>query len=251
MTIDWASAKKYAELVQVAGQVITGDYTDALKTDIQALGYSFLEPILGNDFHGVTATFGFIALSSDKECVCALRGTAVKDFLEWLDDIEAVPVPSPFGHGFVHLGFKDVYGSLRLKQQSSAAILSVATFTESLFATGRATSLTTAGHSLGGALATMVALAVKTARPHDAVNSYTFASPRMGDHDFMTSYDFLLRDSTYRVENCFDAVPNLPTNPPYEHVNTKFRVVGEILEPIWKQHELATYLALVEKHLPE
>jgi Lipase (class 3) len=264
VNIDWSKAKLHAQLVQIAGQVTSGDYSVAVQANIQALGYSFLESIIGNDFHGVTATFGFVALakqSSDAsgqvvsggECVCALRGTAVKDLLEWLDDIDAIPVPSPFGHGVVHLGFKDVYNSLRLMRRgpnwSSAASISAGQYIDSLFATGQATSAVITGHSLGGALATLVTMEVKTAKPFSEVQSYTFASPRVGDHAFMNWYDLPLRDWTYRVENCFDAVPNLPTNPPYEHVNTKFRVVGDFLEPVWKQHELGTYLALIEKHL--
>lgn len=254
MEIDWAKAKKYAQLVQVAGKVVTGDYSEELKKEIQDLGYSFLEPIFGNDFHGVEATFGFVAISDIKECVCALRGTAVKDFLEWLDDIEAIPVPAPFGYGsgLVHLGFKNVYGSLRLKHgvPEPVAVVSVFEYLKSLFATKQAVDLTTTGHSLGGALATLLVA------DFDALNkssvcpvSYTFASPRVGDHGFMVWYDDSLRDDTYRVENCFDVVPNLPTNPPYEHVNTKFRVVGNFFEPVWKQHELATYLELIEKNI--
>ena len=80
-------------------------------------------------------------------------------------------------------------------------------------------SLTICGHSLGGAIATLVALdvAANTAAPFNNPTVYTYASPRTGDHDFAVKYHQTVT-TTYRFVDTVDLVPKLPGIFPYRHV---------------------------------
>jgi hypothetical protein len=67
-----------------------------------------------------------------------------------------------------------------------------------------------AGHSLGGALATLSARHVEAMdyfRADQPLSLYTFASPRVGDPVFAQSFQ---RTETFRVANSEDLVPNIP-----------------------------------------
>jgi len=84
------------------------------------------------------------------------------------------------------------------------------------------TSLTICGHSLGGALATLLALdvAVNTTEPAFKCPSvYTYASPRTGDPSFVNVYNHVV-PNTLRIANRIDLVPKLPLPPLYEHVDS-------------------------------
>lgn len=65
-----------------------------------------------------------------------------------------------------------------------------------------------AGHSLGGAIASLIALRVLTEfNIHPSV--YSFGEPRVGDYNFSVVYDKLISDS-WRVVHHNDAVAHLP-----------------------------------------
>eukprot|EP00002_Diphylleia_rotans_P024548 TRINITY_DN4856_c0_g1_i14.p1 TRINITY_DN4856_c0_g1~~TRINITY_DN4856_c0_g1_i14.p1 ORF type:complete len:463 (+),score=75.72 TRINITY_DN4856_c0_g1_i14:79-1467(+) len=76
------------------------------------------------------------------------------------------------------------------------------------------------GHSLGGALASIMALEMKCMFNEMRVISYTFGSPRVGNLMFASLYDKLVPE-TYRVVNYQDFVPNVP------RVVTFFKHVGK------------------------
>jgi predicted lipase len=63
-----------------------------------------------------------------------------------------------------------------------------------------ATSVTVCGHSLGGALATLLTLDVGLNTSCRTPTAYTYASPRTGDHIFAGSYNAAI-PSSYRIEN--------------------------------------------------
>ena len=83
------------------------------------------------------------------------------------------------------------------------------------------------GHSLGAALATIAGLHISRTleaigqREKAEIISYTFASPRVGNHDFAKECN--MRFMTYRIANSEDAVPGVPP--------AVFRFIGEEMIP--------------------
>ncbi len=158
-------------------------------------------------------------------------------------------VPSPVSgvHGFTEDGFTTVYRSLRIAQVdgSDRALAAI----KSCLDTGVATSVTVCGHSLGGALATLLTVDVAVNTSCKTPVSYTFASPRVGDHLFASSYNAAI-SSSYRIANRQDLVPKLPTilPLPYEHVNTRYELnplANQVNPTIVCMHHLTTYLWLM------
>ncbi|NRA67780.1 MAG: lipase family protein [Pseudobacteriovorax sp.] len=92
-----------------------------------------------------------------------------------------------------------------------------------------------AGHSRGGAMASLFALAaVKNGLPVHQV--YSFGQPRFGDLAFNRFVDSTLDNRFFRVENFNDITPNLP--PPKEQAT---EIANMVLEnkPLIKEQNLA------------
>lgn len=115
------------------------------------------------------------------------------------------------------------------------------------------TSVTICGHSLGGALATLLALDVAVNTPFfPAV--FTYASPRTGDSQFVAVYNHAVPNTT-RIANRVDLVPKLPLPPLYEHVLGLYDLSSVTLAPpaflikpdIASQHILTSYLFLLSR----
>lgn len=255
LPINWNTAIQYANLVEIAESVQPdGSYTPDVVNTIKAAGYSFLQTIYGDDLAtdidphaGDIVTFGFLAVSDAKELVAVIRGTDT--ILEWLHDGSFLMVPCPItgAHGFTEDGFTAVYRSLRIGQANGSP--STRDSIKSYLDTGAATAVTVTGHSLGGALATYLTLDVALNTSCRAPITYTFASPRPGDHTFAGAYNAVIA-SSYRVANREDLVPKLPPilPLPYEHVNTQFELVPPyhaINPTIPCMHHLTTYLWLM------
>lgn len=66
------------------------------------------------------------------------------------------------------------------------------------------------GHSLGGALAKLCALAIEKVTPGRVAAVHTFGQPRVGNRAFAYTYNAALRDRTFRWINQEDIVPRLP-----------------------------------------
>ena len=76
----------------------------------------------------------------------------------------------------------------------------------------RSSSLTICGHSLGGALVTLLALDVAANTTFKNPTVYTYASPRTGDPSFASTYNQVVTN-TFRIANRIDLVPKLPFPP--------------------------------------
>lgn len=172
-------------------------------------GYSLVTTIYADDITDGDPTyfkFGFIARSGS-DVVVAIRGT--EGILEWIRDIEFRPVPFAAypAAGSVEHGFLDFYESFHTGPSSASP--KVVDAISALVDAGGVTSLRITGHSLGSALATM--LAIDIAGHGVFVNPvvYTFASPRVGDKTFAGQYDRLITTS-WRTANLMDIVTALP-----------------------------------------
>ena len=259
LPINWTTAIQYAVLVKIAESVApTGSYGQNEIGAIGNTGYTFLQTLYGDDLAtdidphvGDVVTFGFLAVSASKELVAVIRGTDT--ILEWLHDAEYLMVPCPItgSHGFSEDGFTAVYRSLRMGQANGTptAVASMKSYLDS----GSATSVTICGHSLGGALATLLTLDVGLNTSCHAPTAYTFASPRTGEYLFAGAFNASI-PTHYRVVNRQDLVPKLPPilPLPYEHVNTYFELVPppDAINPtIPCMHHLTTYLWLMSQQV--
>lgn len=257
LPINWNTAIQYAVLVKIAESVApTSSYGPNEIGAIGNAGYTFLQTLYGDDLAtdmdphiGDVVTFGFLAVSAAKELVAVIRGTDT--ILEWLHDASYLMVPCPIvgSHGYSEDGFTAVYRSLRIGQTNGtlAAVASIKSYLDS----GSATSVTVCGHSLGGALATLLTIDVALNTSCHAPTAYTFASPRTGEHLFAAAFNATVA-SHYRIVNRQDLVPKLPPllPLPYEHVNTFFELVpppDKINPTIPCMHHLTTYLWLMSQ----
>ena len=139
----------------------------------------------------VTRTRGFVGVCDDY-AVLAFRGTDPVTLPNWLTDVVVRLVEREEYDGRVHHGFSSV---LRRTWDKVEDVLEKAG-DKPLFLTG---------HSMGGALAVLTACRLaKIGRP--PVATYTFGSPRIGDHAFCAGYEL----PTYRIVNRLDLVPEMP-----------------------------------------
>lgn len=137
------------------------------------------------------------------------RATMTASLVDWLEDFAlwqtgfAGAPGCPAGAACaVHAGFDAVFGALSGEVLAAAAAAAGA---------HPGAGVLVAGHSLGGALATLGggALAASGAAPVEGV--YTFGSPRVGNAAFaLHYYDALLGNVTWRVTHALDAVPQFP-----------------------------------------
>ncbi|CAM9276656.1 unnamed protein product [Ectocarpus sp. 12 AP-2014] len=74
-----------------------------------------------------------------------------------------------------------------------------------------------AGHSLGGALATVAAARLSYVDNMDIAGVYTIGSPRLNDGT-------PLKDKYFRCRNNNDIVTRIPLPPGYKHVGTEIYV---------------------------
>lgn len=256
LPIDWNVAIKYAKLVQLAASIPPAGDDNQLKLALTNAGYTYLETLYGNELStdidphaGEIVSFGFIALSPSNELVASIRGTAT--ILEWLHDASFLMVPSPIAGlmGLTEDGFTAIYRSLRTDRAagSTSAVAAI----KSHLTAGAAKTVTVCGHSLGGALATLLTVDVALNTPCKSPVGYTYASPRTGDHLFAHGYNASV-PASYRIVNRQDLVPQLPPilPLPYEHVNTKYELnppFGKIKQSLACMHHLTTYVWLLEQ----
>jgi hypothetical protein len=253
---DWNTAIKYAKLVLLAQSIPPAGDDVQLKAALTSAGYTYLETLYGdelatdiNPHAGEIVSFGFLALSPSNELVASIRGTAT--ILEWIHDASFLLVPSPIAGltGLTEDGFTAIYRGLRTGRAagSTAAVAAI----KSHLTAGAAKTVTVCGHSLGGALATLLTVDVALNTPCKNPAAYTYASPRTGDHLFAHSYNASISASC-RVVNRQDLVPQLPPilPLPYEHVNTKYELnpsFGKIKQNLLCMHHLTTYIWLMEQ----
>lgn len=168
--------------------------------------------------------------------IVAIRGT--DSIPEWLSDATALLVECPFLAGTkTHQGFTEIYETLVTDGFSLRAHL--VDHTRPIIITG---------HSLGAALATLVATAV------GGCDLVTFAGPRVGDDAFAHLAMSRLA-SNVRVVNTRDIVPNLPLplpEFPFAHlgVATEIDSEGQVATGPRCAHNLVTYLHGLDPDIP-
>jgi predicted lipase len=226
--VNAAYTKVPNDLTNAAGQVLSaGSQTYTVVTTIYANDLATdMNPSRGNN----QVSIGFVCQANGAgDVVIAIRGT--EGILEWIQDAKFLFVPCPFlaGAGNTDDGFTDMYNSLRtgVAPGSPTVVSALATlpFPQPV------TTVTICGHSLGGALVTLLALdlAANTAFTNPTV--YSYASPRTGDPSFASTYNQVVKNSN-RIANRLDLVPHLPPQPAYEHVLASYELNPVQLLPL-------------------
>ena len=228
--------------VNVAYEVVTTIYANDLATD--------MHPERGTD----EVSIGLVLqATATGDVVIAIRGT--EGILEWIHDAEFGLVECPFlaGAGHTEDGFTAMYLSLRTDLAAGSSTVAHALST--LPFKSAVNSLTICGHSLGGALVTLLALDVAANTSFIDPTVYTYASPRTGDPLFVSTYNQVV-PHTFRIANRIDIVPKLPLPPLYEHVLRRYElnpiklgIPPTILvkSDIACEHYLSSYLHLLSQ----
>jgi hypothetical protein len=240
-----------SDLVNSAGKTIpAGGITYTVVTTIYANDLATdMNPTRGND----RVSIGLICQANGTGNVAiALRGT--EGIMEWVHDAAFLLVPCPFlaAAGYTEDGFTAMYNSLQTDiapgSPSIANALATLPFPQPM------TALTICGHSLGGALAALLALDIAGNLRFQNPTVYTYGSPRAGDPLFATTYNQIVKNS-FRIANRLDLVPNLPLPPLYDHVNEPYDLNPVQLLPLPPkilvnptlscEHSLDSYLHLL------
>ena len=161
--------------------------------------------------------------------VIAFRGTAC--LRDWLTDLDCKLRPMVYDGLRVHEGFRAAAGSIRERVAGA-----VGWWKGPVFLTG---------HSLGGALAQLVAWWLEV-NDHPVQGVYTFGSPRVGNGEWARSYakswvqlyDLPLSRRTYRVVLEEDIVPRVPgVLMGYRHAGREYFLPsigsGRLDPPLW------------------
>ncbi len=130
----------------------------------------------------------------DEVILIAIRGTL--ELSDWWRDADAAQVSFSEGKGNVHHGFYDAYKALKSFIQRYLI----------RFYTGQ--KIIISGHSLGGAIALLLAEALRSDETLNYdVLLYTYGSPRVGDATFVAAAEPLTH---HRMVNNNDMIPGVP-----------------------------------------
>jgi triacylglycerol lipase len=259
-TMNPATAVIWGPFIQAAYDQYASDPGQANPAVIKNMpaGYTLVRTIQMSDFLGAGQSrvfYGFVAVGGDpKTAVVALRGTATTT--EWWDDLhwDLVPFTQVRNGGKVAQGFLDIYntfGTMTPGQQQSTAPGTFATEVAQAAADGLAADIDPAalpmvvsGHSLGGALATLLVADLAANTPLKP-QAWTFASPRVGDSIFAARYGGLSAVS-WRIYNQVDVVPYFPVDAAdnYQPVTAGYAInsLGKAKWSLGCAHALNTYL---------
>jgi len=157
----------------------------------------------------------------------AFRGS--RNMANWVTNISASLVPALVGgqQGKVHQGFQDAY--LLVRDELHANVLNC--LTECQADRGRPPLILVSGHSLGAALATLAAYDFACILGQE-VRTITWGSPRVGDAEFVASYQTAVL-KTARFVMKADIVPRLPSNP--SDANDDGSVLGPLVRSMLKR----------------
>ena len=262
-TMDVATAVAYGPFIQAAEAQYSSNPSQVSPASITNMpaSYTLVFTIQMTDFFGPERSrvfYGYVAVGGDPAtAVVALRGT--ESTMEWWDDFhwDMVPFTQVPNGGNVAQGFYDIYtsiGTMAPGQEGTSAPGAVAAEVAQAATSGLAAGLDPAslplvvtGHSLGGALATLLVtdLNATTALKPQA---WTFASPRVGDATFAARYGGLSTVS-WRIYNQVDVVPYFPidTSDNYQPVTTGYAInsLGQAKWSLSCAHSLNTYMHML------
>jgi len=151
-------------------------------------------------------------LSNETDVIVACRGTEVKEWSDVSADASIDRVSSSTEPGLIHRGFKK-YTDM-VWQDVKNAVLDVYTTNKQLWITG---------HSLGGAMATIMAyrFGANSIFPKPTA-LFTYGSPRVGNRDFIKQFNEVI--THHRWVNDGDIVTKVSFSPWYYHCGTMHHI---------------------------
>ncbi|HLN38207.1 MAG TPA: lipase family protein [Xanthobacteraceae bacterium] len=277
-SFDPAKAVFYGQLVNAAYAMYDNHTSDPTPPWPKPLpgNYRFIAWVQMRDFifeSGNWTFYGLIAQnpSDANDHVLAIRGTS--DLTEWWDDLTSmVPWPMEGFGGDVGYGFYRIYQTMRIiyplkglapggqgesleaagtfADQVAEAVRRHAAESQPAQPAAALKSVTVAAHSLGSALATLYVADNSRTKKVKTPLLCTYASPRVGDYTFATTFDGLGIPS-WRIVNELDIVPKLPIFP-FWHIQTE-QLYNSGSSTWWSLecwHSIDTYLNLLDPKQP-
>jgi hypothetical protein len=186
----------------------------------------------------ISSTSFLIQSADGRVAILCYRGTEPRNFINWLTDWDVEPERIGYQFGdpcaSVHGGF---YRNVRATRYEVMQALRRALEGESVRGApngerdhepGRLEALYITGHSLGGAMAALMAVMLQHERKYEELAQllnagavYTFGQPMIGDPSFAAACEKhpFLREKVIRYVYDNDVVPHLPprTSGPYKH----------------------------------
>jgi hypothetical protein len=276
---DPVTATQYGLFVEAAYSMYAADPSNLMpepSSDFPA-GYRLAAWVQMRDFIILPTGpifYGFVAqnIANPTQFVLAIRGTQTPE--EWWDDLTSI-FQTPFevpNCGSVALGFDRIYQTLEIVERPTGApgaavaarsLKPVGSFAAQASSLVRRLSQTAApraagvpatasiavvGHSLGSALATLYTMEnAKGDQIHNPILC-TFASPRVGDANFVAAFSTLPLTS-WRIVNEPDIVPKQPPElVGFRHIGVEQKydssTTAKASLACW--HAMATYLSLLD-----
>ncbi|MEY3297756.1 MAG: hypothetical protein RLZZ597_1016 [Cyanobacteriota bacterium] len=184
--------------------------------------------------------FGFL-LESDEDSILVFRGTQRTS--EWIGNIYAIQQDyidpnTDQSLGRIHSGFRRIADAI-INPLAVDAVRQI----------NPNKPCYVSGHSLGAALATILALDIALAVPdlQPQLQVYVYASPRVGNPEFVRSYAKILPNS-FRISNLADPIPTMPPTKlqaEFVHIGEEWSFLnqgGDILP----NHIVDTYRRAIE-----
>jgi len=224
---------------------------------IAGLNYTVIQTLYSNDLstdidptaagNKCKVTMGILAQNdaNANDVVLAIRGTL--DIWEWVQDAKFLlrDFPRVTGSGLTEDGFTDMYLSFSMDPAVDHGDAGATFYSELIGLIPPTAQVTVVGHSLGSALATLMALDL-AANSKLPVTLYTLASPRVGDLTFSHVFNNAVPNA-YRVANRLDIVPKVPPPLMYFHVGDETELIPpkSLKFDLGCEHHLTSYFNML------
>ena len=149
--------------------------------------------------NGIRALQGYD--SNTETLFVAFRGSV--NIQNWIDNIQSSKI-NPYSDTSIGVekGFYKAYNYVKTEIFDNLPLLAKKYGTHDILITG---------HSLGAAMATLMTYEVSTSIPiYTVTHLITFGSPRVGNPEFVQSFNHHYSNVYYRITHYYDMVPHVP-----------------------------------------
>ena len=161
--------------------------------------------------NGVRALQGYD--SNTQSLFIAFRGSV--NIQNWIDNIQISKI-NPYSDNSIGVekGFYKAYNYVKPDLFDNLSLLAKKYGTRNILITG---------HSLGAAMATLMTYDIIILFPtYTVTHLVTFGSPRVGNHEFVQSFNQRYSNVYYRITHYYDMVPHVPEEfMGYSHVSNE------------------------------